>query len=111
MRLSAAEKYEIIQTVTRSEIGVKRTLENFGIARSSFYKWYQSYLEYGYDGLETTKRANTRQWNSIPGKQKNLVVEIALEYTELSARELIRTDFGKKKANKSGIHPKKKTNI
>ena len=38
MRLSAAEKYEIIQTVTRSEIGVKRTLESFGIARSSFYK-------------------------------------------------------------------------
>jgi hypothetical protein len=31
MRLSAAEKYEIIQTVTRSEIGVKRTLESFGI--------------------------------------------------------------------------------
>jgi transposase len=88
MRLSEAEKYEIIQTVTRSEIGVKRTLESFGIARSSFYKWYQSYLEYGYDGLETTKRANTRQWNSIPERQKYLVVEIALEHTELSAREL-----------------------
>ncbi|KFC19230.1 Fis family transcriptional regulator [Chryseobacterium sp. FH1] len=88
MRLSAAEKYEIIQTVTTSELGVKRTLESFGIARSSFYKWYGSYLEYGYDGLETTKRTNHRQWNSIPEKQKDLVVEIALEHTELSAREL-----------------------
>jgi transposase InsO family protein len=67
---------------------VKRTLESFGIARSSFYKWYKSYLEYGYDGLETTKRTNHRQWNSIPERQKDLVVEIALEHTELSAREL-----------------------
>ena len=31
MRLSASEKYEIIQEVTTSEIGVKRTLESFGI--------------------------------------------------------------------------------
>ena len=47
MRLSAGEKYEIIQSVTTSEIGVKRTLESFGIARSTFYKWYQNYLENG----------------------------------------------------------------
>ncbi|MCI3939182.1 hypothetical protein MQX03_18575 [Chryseobacterium aahli] len=78
MRLSAAEKYEIIQTVTTSETRVRKTLESFGIARSSFYKWYQSYLENGYDGLEATKRMNNRQWNSIPEKQKDLVVEIAL---------------------------------
>lgn len=38
MRLSAAEKYEIIRTVTTSEIGVKHTLESFGINRSTFYK-------------------------------------------------------------------------
>lgn len=36
MRLSASEKHEIIQIVTRSEIGVKRTLAEFGIARSTF---------------------------------------------------------------------------
>ena len=29
-----------------------------------------------------------RQWNSIPEEQKDLVVEIALEHTELSSREL-----------------------
>lgn len=47
MRLSASEKYDIIQEVTTSEIGVKRTLESFWIARSTFYKWYQKYLENG----------------------------------------------------------------
>ena len=88
MRLSAGEKHEIIQAVTTSEMGVKRTLESFGIARSTFYKWYQKYLEYGYEGLETTERTSKRQWNSIPEEQKDLVVEIALEHTELSSREL-----------------------
>ncbi|MDM1460451.1 hypothetical protein HX065_10385 [Myroides odoratimimus] len=38
MRLTAAEKYELIQTVTTSELGVKKTLEEFGIPKSSFYK-------------------------------------------------------------------------
>lgn len=88
MRLSAGEKYEITQAVTTSEIGVKRTLENFGIARSTFYKWCQKYLENGYDGLETSNRTSKSQWNSIPKEQKDLVVEIALEHTELSSREL-----------------------
>ncbi len=88
MRLSAGEKYEIIQTVTRSEIGVKRTLASFGIARSTFYKWYQNSLKSGFDGLEPSKRSCLRQWNSIPKDQKDLVVEIALEHTELSSKEL-----------------------
>ncbi|MEC4053475.1 transposase [Myroides odoratimimus] len=55
MRLTAVEKYELIQTVTTSELGVKKTLEEFGIAKSSFYKWYKRYLEKGYDGLEKSK--------------------------------------------------------
>ncbi|NGM67334.1 helix-turn-helix domain containing protein [Sphingobacterium sp. SGR-19] len=88
MRLSAAEKYEIIQTATTSEIGVKRTLESFGIHRSTFYKWYQKYLQNGYDGLKQVHRISRRQWNSIPEEQKDLVVEVALDHTELSSREL-----------------------
>jgi len=88
MRLTATEKHEIIQQVTRSELGVKRTLEEYGISRSTFYKWYQSYLKNGFDGLKPKQRLTNRQWNSIPDTQKDLVVELALEYPELSSREL-----------------------
>jgi len=88
MRLSASEKHEIIQIVTRSEIGIKRTLKEYRISRSTFYKWYQSYLENGLDGLKPKHRLTNRQWNSIPEIQKDLVVELALEYPELSSREL-----------------------
>jgi putative transposase len=88
MRLSAGEKYEVIQAVTTSELGVKRTLESYGIARSTFYECYQNYLEKGYEGLKPSGRTSKRQWNSIPEEQKDLVVGIALEHTELSSREL-----------------------
>ncbi|MGV0980635.1 DDE-type integrase/transposase/recombinase [Empedobacter falsenii] len=88
MRLSASEKHEIIQIVTRSDIGVKRTLKEFGIARSTFYKWYSNYLENGFEGLESKRHSTYRKWNSIPESQKDLIVELALDYPELSAREL-----------------------
>jgi len=63
-------------------------LESFRIPRSSFYKWYKAYLENGYEGLKQGKRTARRQWNSIHEEQKDMVVEIALEHTELSSREL-----------------------
>jgi len=88
MRVTASEKYEVIEQVTRSELGVKRTLQEFGIARSTFYKWYKAYLEKGFEGLQGGKRISRRQWNSIPEDQKNLITELALEHTELSSREL-----------------------
>jgi putative transposase len=87
MRLSASEKQEIIQIVEKSELGVNKTLRELGIHKSTFYKWYQSYMKKGPEGLLPQKRSR-RQWNSIPGPQKELIVEIALEYPILSPREL-----------------------
>jgi len=55
MRYSQSEKMEIIRLVENSEISAKRTLMEFGINRSTFYNWYQRYLESGYDGLYVFK--------------------------------------------------------
>jgi transposase len=87
MRLSTSEKQEIIRIVERSELGVNRTLKELGIHKSTFYKWYRIYLSKGMDGLQPQSKTR-RQWNSIPEPQKQLVVEVALEHTELSPREL-----------------------
>lgn len=88
MRLSADEKLEIIQIVTRSEIGVNRTLRELGLAKSTFYNWYHLYLEKGEAAFFSSPCSSRRQWNSIPEEEKNLVVEVALEHSELSSREL-----------------------
>ena len=87
MRLTASEKQEIIKLVEGSEIGVNRTLLQLGVNKSTFYKWYKIYLDNGISGLEA-KYVTRQRWNTIPQEEKNLVVEIALEYTELSPREL-----------------------
>lgn len=65
-----------------------KTLLRLGIAKSTFYKWYKAYLYKGILGLEPRPPGNRRQWNTIPEGEKNLVVELALEYSDLSPREL-----------------------
>lgn len=88
MRLSADEKLEIIRIVTQSEIGVNRTLRELAIRKSTFYNWYNLFLEKGEAGFFLSPNSSRRQWNSIPEEEKNLVVEVALNYPELSSREL-----------------------
>ena len=88
MRLSASEKIEIIHIVTRSELGVNRTLRELGIHKSTFYNWYRLYLEKGEKAFDSFSFQKQRVWNSIPEEEKNLVVEVALEVPELSSREL-----------------------
>jgi len=88
MRRSASEKLEIIRIVEGSELGVKRTLEELGINRSTFYDWYRNYLQGGFEGLKPKARHQTSFWNKIPNKERNKVVELALERTDLSPREL-----------------------
>jgi transposase InsO family protein len=88
MRRSASEKMEVIRIVEGSELGVKRTLEELGISRSTFYEWYKRYLEEGFDGLKPKTPKRKSFWNKIPEKERQMVVETALERTELSPREL-----------------------
>jgi transposase-like protein len=50
MRYTQSEKMEIMRLVRGSQLGVKRTLEELDVPRSSFYRWYKRYQEEGYDG-------------------------------------------------------------
>ena len=86
MRFTVSEKYEIINIVDRSEIGVNKTLREIGLNKSTFYNWYKSYLEHCIEGLSPSKRTSNRQWNTIPQEEKNLVIELALEFPHLSSR-------------------------
>ncbi len=87
MRLSIAEKQEIINLVDHSDLGVNKTLRQLGVHKSTFYKWYNAYLNKGQEGLQTRSRTR-QQWNTIPEEQRQLVVEVALEHPVLSPREL-----------------------
>ena len=79
---------EIITLVEQSPLSVKATLKELGINRSTFYQWYKRYLQCGYEGLSSQGRLKRGYWNQVPEKERNQVVEIALQRPELSCREL-----------------------
>ena len=80
MRHSQSEKMEIIRIVEDSALGVKRTLVELDINRSTFYDWYKQYAEGGYDGLAVKTPQRRRFWNAIPPHVRSRVVETALEH-------------------------------
>jgi putative transposase len=91
VRRSASEKMEIIRLVEGSDLSVRSTLRELDIPRSTFYGWYRRYLEDGLDGLADRKPAVRRKWNRIPKEVRAEVVDLALERTDLSPRELAFT--------------------
>ena len=88
MRYSQSEKMEIIRLVEESDLPVKRTLDELDVAKSTFYSWYRQYNKYSYDGLSNRPPNANRFWNKIPEHEKKKVVDVALDYPELSPREL-----------------------
>ena len=88
MRYPASEKLEIIRIVEQSHLPAKRTLDKLGIARRTFYRWYDRYLAGGPEALEDRPSAPSRVWNRIAPEVQDQIVEMALDYSELSPREL-----------------------
>jgi putative transposase len=88
MRYPATEKLEIIRIVERSHLPAKLTLDRLGIARRTFYRWYDRYLEGGPEALVDQPSAPSRVWNRIPAEVQDQIIELALEQSELSPREL-----------------------
>ena len=88
MRYPASEKLEIIKIVEQSNLPAKRTMDQLGIPRRTFYRWYDRYLEGGPEALEDRLAAPSRVWNRIPANIHDQIIELALEQCELSPREL-----------------------
>ncbi|MEZ5783957.1 MAG: IS3 family transposase [Rhizobiaceae bacterium] len=88
MRYPASEKLEIIRVVEQSHLPTKQTLDRLGIPRRTFYRWYERYLNGGPEALEDRSSAPSRIWNRIPTGIHDQLIEMALEHSELSPREL-----------------------
>ena len=72
----------------QSELGVNRTLKELKVNKTTFYNWYNAYLEKGFEGLARKASKRVGSWNRINNADRDKVVEIALEKPELSSREL-----------------------
>jgi len=88
MRYSASEKLELIRTVEGSHLPTKKTLDMLSIPRTTFYRWYDRYLEGGLDALADQSPRPGSVWNRIPQDRRDNLIEFALEHEELTTREL-----------------------
>ncbi len=69
MRYPASEKIEIIRIVEQSSLSARRTLEQIGVPRATFYRWYDQYQTGGPEALED------RPARPTPGVPKSFVTE------------------------------------
>jgi transposase InsO family protein/transposase-like protein len=88
MKLSTSEKMEVIRMVEESDLSVTKTLKELGVSRSSFYRWYDQFLEGGVDALESTSKSPKQFWNKLPETVREQCIEIALQYPDKTPREL-----------------------
>ena len=91
MRYAASEKLEIIRLVEGSHLSARLTLAKLGISRTTFYRWYDRYLQRGEAGLQDQSPKPKHVWNRVPDEVKRKIVDFALQETELSPRELAVT--------------------
>jgi transposase InsO family protein len=79
---------EIIRLVEQSHLPIGRTLEQLGIPRATFYRWYDRYLSGGPEALDDRSPRPDRIWNRIPDDVRERIRTLALEESALSPREL-----------------------
>ena len=88
MRYPASEKIEIIRIVEQSPLSARKTLEQIGVPRATFYRWYDQYQTGGPEALEDRPSQAGQIWNRIPDAVRDRIIALALEQSELSPREL-----------------------
>ena len=88
MRRTAAEKIELIRIVETSDLPVRETLRHLGLPKSTFYNWYQRYAAGGPEALEDRKPRRPSGWNRVSQDVRDQLIELALERTDMSARQL-----------------------
>ena len=88
MRYPASEKIEIIRIVEQSPLSARKTLDQIGVPRATFYRWYDQYQTGGPEALDDRPSQAGRIWNRIPDAVRDRIIELALEQSELSPREL-----------------------
>jgi putative transposase len=83
MRYTASEKLEIIRLVEESHLSARLTLTKLDMPRTTFYRWYDRYLQRGGAGLKDQSHKPNYVWNRVPDKVKHKVINLALKETEL----------------------------
>jgi transposase InsO family protein len=86
--MGAERKREVIELVRRSPLPTRRTLEELGIPRSTYYRWQRRFRQQGEVGLVNRRPQPGAVWNSLTPQEEETILQEGLRQPELSSREL-----------------------
>jgi transposase InsO family protein len=69
-------------------LSARQTLATLGMPSTTYYRWYDRWSEGGLDALDDTAPHPGSMWNRLPDETRADIIEFALEYEDLTPREL-----------------------
>ena len=86
--MTAELKLEVLRAVQGAGMPATKVLSQLGIARSTYYRWRQSFRCRGRPGLHDRSSANGRTWNKILPEERDKILEVALLFPDWSPRQV-----------------------
>jgi putative transposase len=81
-------KLEVLRAVEFSPLGVKKTLRQLRIPRSTYYRWRRKFRGRGLVGLRDRPSGHLRVWNRLLPEEREEALGIALLNPEWSPRDV-----------------------
>lgn len=86
--MSAVDKLEILRAVEASELSIAETLHRLDVPMATYYRWRKIFKSQGASALQNQPPIPKRIWNKLPEAEEKLILKLATEYPERSAREI-----------------------
>ncbi len=82
--MSTDEKAQVLETVEASRGSKRKVMAELGVPKSTYYRWRARQSQ----GRLEDRRHPSSSWNRLSPREESAVLEVALEYTDLSSRLL-----------------------
>ncbi len=86
--MTAESKLQVLRAVEGAGLPVKQVLSQLSIAKSTYYRWRQSFRQRGQPGLHDRPTIRGRTWNQILPQERDKVLEIALMFPDWCPRQV-----------------------
>jgi len=82
--MSADDKTEVLERVEASPGSKRKVMAELGIPKSTYYRWRARQRH----GSLEAQSSSIGVWNRLTPHEESVVLEVAMEYTDLSSRQL-----------------------
>jgi transposase InsO family protein len=82
--MSADEKACVLERVEASPGSRRKVMEELGVPKSTYYRWRARQRQ----GALADRSSGVRSWNRLTPEEETVVLDVAMEYTDLSSRQL-----------------------